>query len=430
MGYNYTSPEFLERVKKRIFYLSSIFIGIAEFSDIFFLDHTKTVEIINISVSVIMILLIALYSTKRINLITANIIITYTILIDIILTPHFQINDSDFVLLQLRLSIVACLFVPYAGFMIHKYHSVIVGVLYFSNFLLLVFISKNEFLLSSLPVFIFIAIGLIIGNFYLVSVVLSALNKQDELLNLSKESNLLLEEQHDKLEQAISSKNRLFAIISHDLKSPFNTILGFTRIIQNKIDQNDLEDLVRYLSLLRHSAEHSFMLLSNLLDWARNEQGTIKYKPKTLLFKNIIQQMLQIVSHDANRKEIAIRLNFSDEIQVFADENMLDSIMRNLAINAVKFTPQKGIISIGASKTENTIEISVSDSGIGLSEKRINELLNSSINQSERGTNYEKGTGLGLSICKEFIEKHEGKLWAKKNIEKGTTFYFTLPDNT
>jgi signal transduction histidine kinase len=224
-----------------------------------------------------------------------------------------------------------------------------------------------------------------------------------------------------------ATKDRFFSIIAHDLKNPFITILGFTDLLYS--DYNELSDDERlsFILEMKKSAELSFNLLQNLLQWSRSQTGRIEFNPKKLGLLKIIDENFLILNNSAEQKQIQLFNQVISTIQVTADEDMLNTVFRNLLTNAIKFSNKGGIISVRASAIENFAEIYVSDCGVGMDQKAIDNLFRLEITRSTAGTENETGTGLGLILCKEFIEKNGGTIRVESEVGKGSKFIFTLP---
>jgi len=223
------------------------------------------------------------------------------------------------------------------------------------------------------------------------------------------------------------TKDKFFSIIAHDLKNPFVTLLGFSEILLSDFKELQSEEVLYYISEMKKSADLSHSLLQNLLQWSRSQTGKIEYHPQQLELKNVIRQNILLVNKSAEKKSINIMNNIQAELKVKADEDMLNTIVRNLLTNAIKFTSKEGIISVDASSQYGCAEIRIKDSGIGMNEETVNKLFRIDVTHSTSGTENETGTGLGLLLCKEFIEKHGGKIWVESKENVGSTFHFTLP---
>ena len=225
-----------------------------------------------------------------------------------------------------------------------------------------------------------------------------------------------------------AEKDKFFSIIAHDLRSPFQTLVGFSPMAEEKLLSLPLEKIQKIAVNMRRSANKLFNLVENLLEWSLMQQGVIKYEPRSFLLSVTIGEIISLVQDTANRKMIEICLDVPEDLVVIADAKMLESIIHNLVFNALKFTHRGGNIIVSAkSVSDKLVVISVSDTGIGMNMKIIDHLYQLDANISRRGTEGESGTGLGLIICRDFIERHGGKLWVESEEGRGSTFCFSLP---
>ena len=234
-----------------------------------------------------------------------------------------------------------------------------------------------------------------------------------------------------KLHEANKTKDKFFSIIAHDLKSPFNAILGFSSILVKNHKKYDDEKREKIIKSVNNAANNAFKLLENLLTWSRSQSGAIEYFPEELHLKILLFETMFELQGQADKKKIRVLDDISENDVVYADKNMIATILRNLISNAIKFTNNNGSIIISSKHQVNSalLEISIEDTGVGIQKNAIDELFRIDKNTSTEGTENEKGTGLGLILCKEFVEKHGGKIWVESEIEKGSTFNFTIPYN-
>jgi len=230
------------------------------------------------------------------------------------------------------------------------------------------------------------------------------------------------------LEFLHAEKDKLFSIIAHDLKNPLSGFLGVTEIISKRLHLMKYNEILDITFIMRNTATKLFHLLENLLEWSSMQSGLISFTPTSILLVPQIYERLETVIQSAYNKEINISFNIPDDLTVCADEYMLNCILRNLISNAVKFTPRGGSISVSAySISENEVQFSVKDTGIGMDQQFISNLLRLNSATKRNGTEGEASTGLGLIICRDFIEKHESKLIVESEKGIGSYFYFTLP---
>ena len=233
---------------------------------------------------------------------------------------------------------------------------------------------------------------------------------------------------NDELQKLNSEKDKFFSLIAHDLRNPFSSFMGITEMMVEELDNMSLKEIQLMADQMKKSAFNLYTLLENLLEWSRMERGLSSFDPKLFLLKPKITESMHAVSETAGKKGIQVIDQIPEDLEVMSDENMLKSTLRNLATNAVKFTPKGGEVIINARLADNGfVEISVKDSGIGMKKEMIDKLFLLDGKTSRRGTDGEPSTGLGLLLCKEFVEKHGGKIWVESEEGKGSTFFFTIP---
>lgn len=247
----------------------------------------------------------------------------------------------------------------------------------------------------------------------------------------------LLEQQAEELRQLNQSKDRFFSIIAHDLKAPFQGILGFSELLDTDLDEMSPPEIRNIASYLHDTAAGAYKLLENLLNWAMIESGRMTCQPKPLYLETIFDLVEGSLSGAARHKALQLQFNCPKDLQVYADENMLRSIIRNLVSNAIKFTPEHGQIQVTAQAEADWVEIRVRDTGVGMSAaqrqdvlKSMNVLHNatpSAQSTSTQGTRGETGTGLGLALCQQFAKRHDSTIQVDSELQKGSTFYFRLP---
>ena len=225
----------------------------------------------------------------------------------------------------------------------------------------------------------------------------------------------------------IVDKDRFISILAHDLKSPFNSLLGLSEELSESILQFDIDEIKNLAYLINKSARSTYNLLEDILMWARTQSGKIPFEQRSLSFADICKNILEILTPSANAKNITINYFAAEKLNVFADVYMLKTVLRNLVSNAIKFTNKNGAININAEENSENVKISVSDNGIGIEADNIIKLFDMSQIYSTIGTAKEGGTGLGLLLCREFVERHGGKIWVESEKGKGSNFKFTLP---
>lgn len=236
-----------------------------------------------------------------------------------------------------------------------------------------------------------------------------------------------LEEKNRQLQEANGSKDKFFSIIAHDLKNPFSTLLGFTDLILENAEIYQPDELKQDVLNLQASAKKVYTLLNNLLTWSRIQRGVMKYTPILIDIGEIIQENIYLVTPKAEQKQIVLKTSVLEQTMVYADYDMVNTIIRNLLSNALKFTPPGGKISFSAQQNGHMVEVTITDTGIGISEHALTQLFRIDAHYTRPGTDGEQGTGLGLILCKDLVEKNSGSVWAESRVGEGTTFTFTLP---
>ncbi|MCW3786871.1 sensor histidine kinase [Plebeiibacterium sediminum] len=253
-----------------------------------------------------------------------------------------------------------------------------------------------------------------------------------ELRNTEKhlrKAKLKVEEDALLLQELNATKDKFFRIVAHDLKSPFNAILGFTSTLLNNFTLYTPEDIKKYVQVIDRSAKNTYGLLENLLTWSQAQTGKTIYKPKSINVKKLIYTTIIQLEVVASAKNISIIFDVDKELNVFADENMLNTVLRNLINNAIKFTPEDGRIEVNAIQNDSDIIFIVKDNGVGMSEDIMDKLFKIEEKISTKGTNNESGTGLGLLLANEFIKKHNGSIDVESEPGKGSIFKIQLPLN-
>ena len=226
------------------------------------------------------------------------------------------------------------------------------------------------------------------------------------------------------LNKVNAEKDLFFSIIAHDLKTPFNSIVGFSELLVEQITNKDFKESKKYADIILNSSHRAMRLLMNLMEWSLSQTGRMNFNPEYFDLANIVDEISLLCSDIAEQKSIDIKKEVHSKAIVHADKAMISTIIRNLVSNALKFTPTGGTIIISTIEKQGEVTFKIID---GIAKSSIEKLFLINEKHSTRGTQDEQGTGLGLILCKEFIDKHNGKIWAESEIGKGSTFYFTIP---
>lgn len=275
--------------------------------------------------------------------------------------------------------------------------------------------------------YVSIAVIVILSIYLFISYREKRLLKDKEKLEqkVNEQTSELLQK-NETLKNLNLEKDKLFTIIAHDLRGPFSSFMGITQMMSDDLSSFSPEEIRAFAHNMNRSATDLYNLLENLLQWTRMQQGTIQFNPEYLDLKKILSGNLDLLKHAAEEKGISFKVDIPDNIGLNADSKMVQTIVRNLVSNAVKFTSSGGNIELKAVQNGNETIISVIDDGIGMSKETLEKIFHLNNETGRFGTAGEPSSGLGLLICKEFVEKHKGKLTAKSTVKKGSTFTVTL----
>jgi signal transduction histidine kinase len=245
--------------------------------------------------------------------------------------------------------------------------------------------------------------------------------------NVLAAANLKISEQNGQLVELNATKDKFFSIISHDLKGPLNSLTSFSGLLINHTDSLSKEEIQMLAKDLDKSLKNLFGLLENLLEWSRSQTGNIDYRPEIFDVNSLLDLNIELLKAQAQSKSITLRNKRQGTVEVSAHRNSINTVIRNLISNAIKFTPKNGEIVLALDGQRDEVIVSISDNGVGMSDDIIRKLFRIDTKHTTKGTAEEKGTGLGLILCKEFIDKNGGRIWVSSTINQGSTFYFALP---
>ena len=248
----------------------------------------------------------------------------------------------------------------------------------------------------------------------------------EELMERTRFEQMIIESEHQ-LRELVATKDKFFSIIAHDLRNPFNSLLGFSNLLVNNVEQYPMEKIKHLANVLNTTSKQSYALLENLLEWSRLQSGSLVIHPINLRASDLAKEVKCLCDHMAVSKEIDLSVVLEADACIYADEEMIKTVLRNLVTNALKFSFPGGRVQIVVQRILDDVLFTVSDNGIGITQEDLAKLFKIECKLSSSGTAEEKGTGLGLILCKEFIDKHSGKIWAESQIGTGSNFKFSLP---
>lgn len=230
-----------------------------------------------------------------------------------------------------------------------------------------------------------------------------------------------------KLEELNATKNKFMSILAHDLRSPFTNLIGLSSLMLEDISKKDTSEIEPMLKTIHLVSSHSLNFLDDLLLWGKSISDGIVLQKQLFSVSEACQELMVDFEENAHYKGITIDYTEEQPLELFADIHMFKTIVRNLLNNALKFTKRNGMVGIRVKKTDEWVEITVVDNGMGMNQERVDQVWNFTSQHSTKGTDMEVGTGLGLSICKQLVEKHNGCIWVKSELGKGSEFTFQLP---
>jgi two-component system, sensor histidine kinase and response regulator len=244
-----------------------------------------------------------------------------------------------------------------------------------------------------------------------------------------KEAESIQQATNKRLDELNATKDKFFSIIAHDLMSPFNTLIGFSSLLNRQSAKNDMEGVAKSAKFMHDAAEKTRVLLKNLLEWSQTQTGRIQFKPEPIDIVPAVQEVVDLFKETAEQKGIEMKLELASNGQITADKYMLSTILRNLISNAIKYTYSGGFIQITAEEKEKEWLFQIQDNGVGMEPAISAQIFTLGTHKSEAGTQKEQGTGLGLILSKEFVEKHDGKIWVDSKPGVGSVFGFSIPKN-
>ncbi len=237
-----------------------------------------------------------------------------------------------------------------------------------------------------------------------------------------------LRQSESQLRHLNATKDKMFSIIAHDLKNPFGSIMGFSNLILKKLKEENIEKATKYTEIVHNASFNGYKLLENLLTWTKSQTGNLKYVPDTISVAHLAEHNISVCQSNAEAKSIRLYSKINGNLLVYVDEDMINTVLRNLITNAIKFTRAGKNVYLDAEfYGKDWITVSVIDEGVGIEPADTKKLFKTKHNFTTKGTDGEEGTGLGLLLCKEFIEKNQGKIWVESTPGQGSRFSFTLP---
>jgi signal transduction histidine kinase len=415
------------KLRVRLFYQAAIFSVLGYTVNMFIVkDHASF--IVDISSLVVILTFVLLFFKKLISVDKANLAVVYFTFTNSLFSVYLSLGEESVKIHLLLFLLVYFVLMLYVGFALSRFNLFFLGVLYIVTYLILAHYVNIPVVEKINSIIIVIMVGYMLG----VNVIFQLLYRyslfQVDLINDLKKRNVLLKKQRAELNNLNSTKDKLFSIIGHDLKTPTSTIMGFSDLIFEKANSSGLESIKEYSRYIYSSSNMLNLLLEQLLDWARIQTGKIRVNKNEIRVSDIINDVLNFNSGIVYLKKITINKDIDESIIVNVDRQMILTVVRNLLANALKYTADNGEVSVVSKVDENNnYTFCIKDTGVGMDADRLDSIFKNEPVKSQLGTNQEKGTGLGLIICKEYINLHKGRIWAESVLDKGSTFCFSIP---
>ena len=388
---------------------------------------TYLVIYVNAAYIVLCIIIFVLFLLKILDLYNAAGLTLYSLMFNIFFCLALSINEPNFEIYYMRdMMILGILLIP-TGFILHKSHVLVFGALIFLQYTYISFFTYSAFLHDNYPLLLLVLFSYTFWVYYIMHTLEGWLIKQNKLIDKLEHKNKSLDKKREQLNKINNTKDRIFSIMAHDLKNPFNSIIGFSDLILLKHKQLDEQKKEKYLKIINHSAIESETLLNNILSWATSQTEDISFNPQKIDINKLFENLKSYFKANCEAKEIELITEIIGKQNIIADGNMIITVLRNLISNAIKYTPHKGIVNVKSTSEKDKFTFIITDTGVGMSEANKKNLFNEIGIIQTKGTDSEKGTGLGLIICKDLIERHKGELIVESKINKGTSFKFTIP---
>lgn len=408
-----------------IFYIACTVIVFGNILDIIHISNTKNL-VINSTNAAFSIASAILYAMRKISLKNGFFIAILILFANFLLSRYYHIRLENLDLIMLRESLFVCAIIGISVIYIYRWFAYIITTLYIIHLCIISYYYNIAFLKENLILISIVLMFFSWSTSYFYKLIYRVLKELDEKRNSLQSMNNELSASKSELEQINATKDKMFKVISHDLRGPSSTVAGFAELLF-KPKNITPEKEEKFKQALYFTSRSLVDLTENLLYWAKNQSKKETPVPELFVIEHLVKGTLELLSTTLENKQISISLETTGESEVFADKNMLLIVVRNLISNAVKFTHNGGSIKISLKQNENSVRFEVTDTGIGMDQETSSKLFTQETIESQRGTNDEKGTGLGLSLCKEYIDMHEGEIGVESVLGKGSVFWFSLP---
>lgn len=413
---SYFISEQFTQWKRLLFFAFLILTVIISISDLVFLKINYTQASFYpylFDILIVTFIFIGILIFKR-SLYWGNFIQVYCIFFSLLVAELLKPQNEYFEALLMRDIIFNLIIMIIGALFIGRKHIIILSCAFVITYITKAFITDNPFLWT---------------NSYNILLAYLTISTLLYILVYRLQKYYVLNEKYiNELSQMNKTKDLFFSVLAHDLRNPFHTLLGLNEAVRSKLSEGNIDKAEFLLSKMEETTNKTFQLLDNLLIWSYSESGKIQYNPEQIDFKEIILENINFFEHNLKTKNINIKLQLQENNTILADRNMMSAVIRNLLSNAIKFSPVNEEIKMTSSWSDHSFRFDIADKGKGIDKKYVPTLFNLANKHTSRGTMNETGTGFGLAICKDFISKHEGRIWVESNPPNGTSFIFSIPE--
>lgn len=441
---------YIKKGRLVIFNVTSIVATLGYSMDILDFHKSSSVLLYNNTATIFVTLFsYLLFHLRKISIKQAFTAIVYVAICNVTVDTFTDLTNTFRVNFFLRDSLFIVLIFTLAALLVDKIHALAITGVYTVMAIIMTILMKDKFFDSSITMIILFVGAYSVVIYYFVDILEKTILErerqnrviQDQHKKVNEVNALLVERQQhieeqnqelgtqrDKLKELNVTKDLFFSIIAHDLKNPFNTIMGLAELLKANYAKWDKEKSTDVINAIYNSSRALYKLLENLLTWSRNQRGDIPFNPVVLALEDVVHSVFSIMKEPATKKDQMLVYDIQPvKLETYADVNMLHTILRNLLSNAIKFTRHGGKIRVSACQQKDSVKIQVEDNGTGMDEKSLSRLFKASNKKSQTGTDGEKGTGIGLLLCHDFVLKHNGKIYAESKPGEGSTFIVELP---
>lgn len=335
---------------------------------------------------------------------------------NLFISPFYFFRTEAFDLLFFRTSLFLWALIPVLGLLLGRRYLIGFSSIYILQSLSLMIISGNSFLLSGFGVLVFVLIIYTTVIYAFISSLNHFIREQEQA--------------KDALNKSDAAKGKLLSIIGHDLRSPLMSLSSLAVLIDDEATKSENEELKEYVDILTITVDQTSFLVTNLLEWSRTQSNRIEVKKQPIAIESFLLSLKDLVLFQLNSKKIELHIGPLEVSEIYADQNSLQTILRNLVTNSIKFTNPGGQIRVETHLQNNGTQLSITDTGIGMTESDIKKLFNRDIYLSTKGTGHEKGTGVGFNLCLELMELHSGEIHIASKPNSGTTVQLFFPSKS